>query len=82
MSNNQQGFFHIYRDVTRKTDDGELLPLPWVREWLHITKKKSYVWGCHDKATDISFIESLQIVENLHNYGNKHRYNYGKVWQY
>lgn len=79
---NRRSFFHIFRDVTRHTDDGELLPTPWRREWLHLTPAGRYVWSDHDHATDIRFSDSCRIVDNLQAHGNAYRFNYGKIWQY
>lgn len=78
----KRSYYHIFRDVTRHTDDGQLLPLPWVRQWLHITPAGRYVWTDHDRATDIQFSDSCRIIDNLQAHGNGYRYNYGKIWQY
>lgn len=78
----RRSIFHVFRDVTRRTDDGELLPTPWRREWLHLTPAGRYMWGEHEHATEIHFSDSCRIVENLQTHGNAYRFNYGKIWQY
>lgn len=75
-------FYHVYRDVTRRAGGGGLLPLPWRREWLHLTPAGRYVWGNHDRATDLGFADSCRIAAHLQTHGNAYRYNYGKIWQY
>ena len=78
-STNARNSFAIYRDILRLTDDGESLPAPFPREWLHVTPSGRYVWQSDRRKADaIGCNDSCRIIDNLNAHGNFYRFNYGK----